>query len=64
MVTEALSAPLYAPLSDRIGRRPIIVVLLIFWAIGGLGFGLCQSVWSAVLMRAWRESRSNRHQLH
>jgi MFS family permease len=55
MVAEALSAPLYAPLSDKIGRRPIIVVLLIFWAVGGLGFGLCRSVWSAVVMRAWRE---------
>lgn len=55
MIAEATTAPLYAPLSDKIGRRPIIVVLLVFWSVGGLGFGLCQSVWSAVLMRMWCE---------
>jgi len=55
MVAEAVSAPFYAPLSDKLGRRPVILVLLVLWAVGGVGFGLCQSVWSAVAMRAYRE---------
>jgi MFS family permease len=54
MVTEAISAPFYAPLSDRFGRRPVVLVLLVLWAVGGAGFGLCESVWSAVAMRAYR----------
>lgn len=58
MVTEAISAPLYAPLADRIGRRPVMLVLLIFWVIGGFGFGLCSSVLQAILMRAWCELHS------
>jgi len=55
MVAEAVSAPFYAPLSDKLGRRPVILVLLVLWAIGGIGFGLCESVWTAVAMRAYRE---------
>lgn len=55
MLSEAFSAPLYAPLADRVGRRPVILVLLVFWIIGGFGFGLCSSVFQAVVMRAWCE---------
>jgi MFS family permease len=51
MVAEAISAPLYAPLADRIGRRPIIIFLLFLWGFFAVGFGLVQNVWSAVLVR-------------
>jgi MFS family permease len=57
MLAEAITAPMYAPLADKVGRRPVILVLLVFWSIGGFGFGLCQSVTQAILMRAWRELR-------
>jgi MFS family permease len=55
MITEAITAPLYAPLADKVGRRPVIVVLLSFWAVGGVAFGLCKHVWSTVLTRGFRK---------
>lgn len=55
MVTEAIAAPLYAPLADRIGRRPIVLTLTAIWAIFAIGFGLVQSVWAAVFMRGCRK---------
>lgn len=51
MLAEAFSAPLYAPLSDRIGRRPIIIVLLFLWCLFAVGFGFVESVWSAIFVR-------------
>jgi MFS family permease len=55
MIAEATSAPLYAPLADKVGRRPVIVVLLFCWTFGGFAFGLCTSVWAVIVTRAWRE---------
>lgn len=55
MVTEALVAPLYAPLADRLGRRPVVLVLTMFWGIFAVGFGLVQTVWGAIIMRGCRE---------
>ena len=58
MVAEACSAPFYAPLADKVGRRPVFITLLALWAIGGVAFGFCTTVWTAVLMRTWRGSSS------
>ena len=45
MVTEAIMGPLYAPLSGRLGRRPVVLVLQCMWGVFAIGFGLVQSVW-------------------
>ena len=54
-MAETISAPLYAPLADRVGRRPVFLLLLGLWAVGALGFGFCTYVWTAILVRGWRE---------
>jgi len=59
MVTEAISAPLYAMLADRIGRRPIEIALLILWSGFAMGFGLVENVWSAVIVRGCCEMTVN-----
>ncbi|GFZ52020.1 hypothetical protein JCM24511_09792 [Saitozyma sp. JCM 24511] len=51
MVCEALTAPLYAPLADRLGRRPVLLVCLLFWGLFAVCFGLVQSVWATIVMR-------------
>lgn len=56
MVTEAITAPLYAPLADRLGRRPVLLVLLFFWFIFACLFGLVNSVLLTVLCRGARKS--------
>ncbi len=57
MWAESITAPMYAPLSDRIGRRPIIIVLTFLFGVFAVGFGLVQSVWAAVVVRACRKPR-------
>ncbi|CAD6578555.1 MAG: hypothetical protein TREMPRED_002215 [Tremellales sp. Tagirdzhanova-0007] len=52
MITEAFTAPLYAPLADRIGRRPVIIVLEVLFGFLAISFGFVESAWSAVLVRA------------
>jgi MFS family permease len=54
MATEALSAPLYAPLADGIGRRPVLLGCLVFWGIFAAGFGLVANVMAAIVMRGAR----------
>ncbi|WVQ80872.1 hypothetical protein IAT38_002979 [Cryptococcus sp. DSM 104549] len=49
MVTESVSAPLYAPLANRFGRRPVLIVLEVMWGLFGMAFGLSKTV-SAVIM--------------
>ena len=55
MVTEAIIAPMYAPLADRVGRRPVMLTLTALWGVFAVGFGLVQSVWAAIVMRGCRE---------
>jgi len=55
MATEAIVAPLYAPIGDRFGRRPVVLVLIAFWGLFAMGFGLSGSVIIAVLMRGCRK---------
>ena len=55
MVTEAITAPIYAVLGDRFGRRPVILILLFLWGIAAIGFGLVQTVLATVVMRGCRE---------
>jgi MFS family permease len=56
MATEAIVAPLYAPIGDKYGRRPVILLLTAFWGIFAMGFGLSRSVIVAVMLRGCRES--------
>lgn len=56
MATEAISAPFYAPIGDRYGRRPVVLILIAFWGLFAMGFGLSTSVITAVLMRGCRTS--------
>ncbi|WVQ78021.1 hypothetical protein IAT38_000102 [Cryptococcus sp. DSM 104549] len=52
MVTEALSAPLYAPLADKFGRRPVMITLQLLWGVFGVGFGFARTVWGVIILRA------------
>jgi MFS family permease len=56
MVTEAIMAPLYAPIGDRFGRRPVVLILTACWGFFAMGFGTAQSVLVAVALRGARES--------
>ncbi|XAO26623.1 hypothetical protein I312_105461 [Cryptococcus bacillisporus CA1280] len=51
MVTESLSAPIYAPLADRFGRRPVLIVLEIMWGVFGVAFGFSSTVWAVIILR-------------
>lgn len=52
MVTEAISAPIYAPLADRYGRRPVFILLVFLWGVFALAFGYASGPWEVVLFRA------------
>lgn len=56
MVTEAIVAPLYAPLGDKFGRRPVILTLVGFWGFFAICFGLVKSLMLAIVFRGCRES--------
>ncbi|WVQ76195.1 hypothetical protein IAR50_005857 [Cryptococcus sp. DSM 104548] len=51
MATESISAPLYAPLADRYGRRPVLIGLEILWGVFGLLFGFSRTVWTVIIFR-------------
>lgn len=55
MVTEAIVAPLYAPIGDRFGRRPVILTLVVFWGFFAIGFGLVKSLFLAIVLRGCRK---------
>jgi len=55
MATEAIVAPLYAPIGDRFGRRPVILILTACWGLFAMGFGTAKSVLVAVVLRGARE---------
>lgn len=56
MCCEAITAPIYAPLADRLGRRPVFLGCLFFWGIFAVCFGFVQSVGMAIVMRGCCES--------
>lgn len=51
-LTEAVSAPFYAVLGDKVGRRPVIIVLIFIFGLSGMAYGFVTSVWMAILGRA------------
>lgn len=55
MVTEALAAPFYAPIADRIGRRPVFIPLVFLWGVFAIAFGFVRTPWGVVMLRACRE---------
>lgn len=50
-VAQLLSAPLWGRLSDRLGRRPVLLVALFASAIAYLIFGFADSLWLLLLSR-------------
>jgi multidrug resistance protein len=48
---QFLFAPLWGALSDRIGRRPVVLMSVAFGAAGFLVFGLATSLWMLFLAR-------------
>jgi MFS family permease len=60
MATEAILAPFYAPIGDKYGRRPVILLLTALWGVLAMGFGLSTSVLVAVLLRGCRRSLCTR----
>lgn len=51
MLSEATTAPFYAVLGDRVGRRPVIIVLIFLFGLLGMAYGFVTSVWMAILGR-------------
>ena len=51
-VCEASTAVVWGTLSDRFGRKPIIMIALAGTAVSSLIFGLAKSYWVALLARA------------
>lgn len=50
-LVQLLSSPLFGKLSDRIGRKPVLLVSVIGTAIGFIILGAAQSVWMLFLGR-------------
>lgn len=48
---QFIFAPMWGRLSDRVGRRPVMLVSIAFSAIGYLLFGLAESLWLLFLAR-------------
>ena len=40
-------------LSDRIGRKPVVLMGTVLTAVGFVAFGLCRTLWQAVLVQAF-----------
>ena len=51
MIAIALSTLVYGPLSDRYGRRPVMIVGLLMFVIGTLICGLAPSIWVLIFGR-------------
>ncbi|WWD22504.1 hypothetical protein CI109_106997 [Kwoniella shandongensis] len=52
MVTESIAAPLYAPIADRFGRRPVLIALEMMWGVFGIAFGFSKTVWMVIVIRS------------
>ncbi|WVR03616.1 hypothetical protein IAU60_000608 [Kwoniella sp. DSM 27419] len=51
MGAEAMAAPFYGPLADRLGRRPVMIVLMLLWGVFGVAFGFTRTVWGVIFTR-------------
>jgi MFS family permease len=56
MITEAMTAPLYAPLADRYGRRPVFMTCVFLWGVGAISFGFVGTVIGTVVGRGFCKS--------
>ena len=51
MAGFAVSPIFYGPLADRNGRRPLLLVGLLLFVVGGLGAALAQSIFMLLVSR-------------
>ncbi|NPD88846.1 MAG: MFS transporter [Asgard group archaeon] len=51
MISRAFLAPFYGKISDKAGRKPLMVVGMAMYVILTFGFGLAQAFWSLFLVR-------------
>jgi len=58
MVAETFTAPLYAPLADKFGRRTVLIPTLFGWGAFALAFGFATGPTMAVFWRGCRELHS------
>jgi len=51
MISRAFLAPFYGRMSDKAGRKPLMVVGMAMYVVLTFGFGLAQAFWSLFLVR-------------
>jgi MFS family permease len=51
MISRAFLAPFYGKMSDKAGRKPLMVVGMTMYVVLTFGFGLAQAFWSLFLVR-------------
>ena len=51
MISRAFLAPFFGKMSDKAGRKPVIVVGLMMYVLLTFGFGLARAFWSLFLVR-------------
>ena len=51
MISRAFLAPFFGEMSDKAGRKPVIVVGLMMYVLLTFGFGLARAFWSLFLVR-------------
>jgi MFS family permease len=52
-LAQFITSFFWAWLSDRIGRKPVIIVGTVLTAVGFLAFGFCRALWQAILIQAF-----------
>lgn len=48
-----MTAPLFAPLADKYGRRPVFLTCVFMWGVGAVSYGLVSTVLGAVVGRGF-----------
>ncbi len=51
MISRAFLAPFYGKMSDKAGRKPLMVVGMAMYVVLTFGFGLAQAFWSLFMVR-------------
>ncbi|ORX41157.1 major facilitator superfamily domain-containing protein [Kockovaella imperatae] len=51
IATEFICAPIWGTLADKVGRKPLVILGLVGFALAAMGMGLAQNLWQAILAR-------------